>query len=625
MKSHVVQLASSLKPTIIVAAVATAAVLAPAVAFAAFSVATSNPGNAVGAGVLSAPGDLTATAHPVDSAANSGAVTLTWTDTRAGSGTVNPAGYVVQRRPAGAGDWTTVATPARASVCDAGGTCVYTDATAGFNAAYGYRIQSTVANWTAGPTDVRVAASIAPSAAEGRGTITAGLTSVAQYGSGLIAVGPGGRVVVCSSSCTGAGVTWSAATSPTTNDLNRVVVDSSGVAWAVGDAGTVLKCASLCVTTGSWTHVATTTTANLYGIFTTSGYMAVVGADRTMLYATNNNGTGWQTASVNGGIATTTTFYGVTGKSSKDVVVVGGTGSAGVVAACPNGGGVCGGSLTLTAVTSYSGGAPANDLRDVGYVGGGGDNVYAVGLGGQVYVSTSTLPTGTYTKKSAGTTADLYVVVATSQSSAAAAGAPASGNSAFLRCTSNCAGSGTWSAGADTGTTNHLRGLAGTGTAYWAVGAAGTIRYFAGGSWSAQNPPSQIVTIAPAVVSTHDGDRATVAAGPLSATCAGPALVVTASVPARSGAGVTTPTVRVTVSYSFAGATNAGQVLVSTNGTTWSTARALTSNVSTSTVRTVDLTGTVAAGDSAQDVQVCVQGSGVGPMFVDMVHLDVEE
>ena len=100
----------------LIGTVITAAVLAPAVAFAAFSVGTSNPGNGIAAGVLAAPGDLTATAHPVDSAANSGAVTLTWSDIALRVGHGGPSRLLVERRPASSADWQPVATPPRRRV-----------------------------------------------------------------------------------------------------------------------------------------------------------------------------------------------------------------------------------------------------------------------------------------------------------------------------------------------------------------------------------------------------------------------------------------------------------------------------------------------------------------------------
>jgi hypothetical protein len=44
------------------------------------------------------------------------------------------------------------------------------------------------------------------------------------------------------------------------------------------------------------------------------------------------------------------------------------------------------------------------------------------------------------------------------------------------------------------------------------------------------------------------------------------------------------------------------------------------------TARTVDVTGAVAGGDSAQQILLCVQGAGEGGrMNVDLIHIDVEE
>ena len=78
--------------------------------------------------------------------------------------------------------------------------------------------------------------------------------------------------------------------------------------------------------------------------------------------------------------------------------------------------------------------------------------------------------------------------------------------------------------------------------------------------------------------------------------------------------------------YVFNGATNTGQVALSTdNGGTWTVAP-LTANVAAATAKTVDFTGTVPASDSAQPILLCVQGTGGGGrMNIDLVHVDVEE
>lgn len=616
----------------ILVTLATVVVLVPAVAFGAYSAGTSNPGNAVAAGVLKGPGTLTATAHVADNATNRGDVTLTWNDGLSNAGTITPGGYLIERQAAGSTEWQSAATPAYASVCDnASHACTFTDATAAFNTTYSYRIRSTVSNWTAGPTTVRLAASIAPSAAEERAA-PAALNSVAYSASGLIAVGDGGRIMVCAGSCTG-NASWQAATSPTSNDLYRVVFEAAGRAWAAGAGGTLLTCASSCTSTSAtWTNVNVATTASLYGIAATSGYVAVVGANLTMRFTTDAAFGSWQSGTV--GVGTpTTTLYGIVAKNAKNVVVIGsrGSGTHGVIAGCTTGSNnVCGVSAAFTAVGYASeSSAPMADMRDMAHVSGGGnDNIYVVGTGGNVYVSTS-LTTG-YTKKSTGSSADLYAVAAVSQSAGGAVGDPtSSAASTFLRCTASCAGSGAWSAGADTGTTNRLSGIAGSGTSYWAVGSGGTIRYFNGTTWTAQSSPSSASTVAvsPARVQANDGNRYALAtATSLGTACTAPALLATATVPARSSSAVTSPTVKVTIGYDFDGGTNTSRVSLSANGGgTWSGA-ALTSNVAAATVKTVDFTGDVPAADSAQQIQLCVQGTGGnGHMNVDMVHIDVEE
>ena len=609
-----------------------ATILVPAVAYGAFTTGTGNPGNSVTAGVLKAPGTLTATAHQQDNATNTGSVTLTWNDGLTGTGTLSPAGYLVERQTAGSTSWQSVATPTYASACNAGHVCTVTDTGAAFNTTYSYRIRSTAGGWTAGPANVRLAASVAPTAAEDRALPTDALASVAYSGAGLIAVGQNGRILVCSGTCTGTGA-WQMAASPTGNDLNRVVFDASGTgrAWAAGAAGTLLTCASGCTsTTATWTSVNAGTTAALYGITANTGYVAVVGANLTMRYTTDANyiPSSWQSGTVSAGTGTTT-LYGVAAKSAKNVVIVG---TNGVIAACSfTGGGsnVCGGSTAFTAVT-YAGGtsAPTADMRDVSYVAGTGsnDDVLAVGAGGNLYVSTSL--TSGYTKKTTGSAADLYAAAAVSQSAAAAVGDPTSGaSSVFVRCTANCfsTGSGGWAAGADTGTTNSLSGLAGSGSSYWASGAGGTVRYFTGSAWTGQSPSS--TTVSPALLQTNDGNRYSLAsATALTSRCTAPALVATASVPARSSAAVTSPTVKVTVGYAFSGGTNTSQVALSTNnGSSWSAAP-LTANVATATAKTVVFTGTVPASDSPQQILLCVQGTGGGGrMNIDLVHVDVEE
>jgi hypothetical protein len=104
---------------------------------------------------------------------------LTWNDALSNTGGVSPAGYLIERQAAGSFVWQQVATPAYGSACNANHTCTFTDATAAFNTTYSYRVTSTVGAWTAGPTNVRLAASIAPSAAEDRVFPTDALYSVA--------------------------------------------------------------------------------------------------------------------------------------------------------------------------------------------------------------------------------------------------------------------------------------------------------------------------------------------------------------------------------------------------------------------------------------------------------------
>ena len=611
----------------IIVAAGTATILVPAIAYAAFTAGTRNPGNSVAAGVLKAPGTLTATAHLQDNAANAGNVTLTWNDGLTGTGTLNPAGYVVERQTAGSTSWQTVLTPTYAGACNAAHVCTLTDTSAAFNTTYSYRVRSTTGGWTAGPTNVRLAASVAPTAAEDRTLPTDALASVAYSSTGLIAVGRKGRILVCPGACTGSGA-WQMAASPTGNDLNRVVFDASGTgrAWAVGAAGTVLTCVSSCVSaSATWTAVNAGTSAGLYGITanTSGGYVVVVGANGTMRSTTDSNYATWQTGTVSPATAATT-LYGIAAKSAKSMVVVG---SGGVIAGCSftGGGGnpVCGVTTPFTTV-AFASGAPTVDMRDVSYANSGGDTVVAVGAAGNVYVSTS-MTTG-YTKKATGTTADLYAVAALGPNAAAAVGNPVSGGSStFLSCTANCAGSGTWAAGADTGTTSSLSGLAGSGSSYWAAGSGGTVRFFNGSAWTGQAPSSTAVS--PALLQANDGNRyALTTASVLTSGCTAPALVATATVPARSSAAITVPTVKVTIGYVFNGTTNAGQAALSTdNGSTWTVAP-LTANVAASTVKTVDFTGTVTAGDSAQPILICVQGTGgAGRMNVDLVHVDVEE
>jgi hypothetical protein len=160
---------------------------------------------------------------------------------------------------------------------------------------------------------------------------------------------------------------------------------------------------------------------------------------------------------------------------------------------------------------------------------------------------------------------------------------------------------------------------------HWAVGAGGTIRYFNGTAWTAQTSP--VTSVSPAVVQTNDGNRYPLTTAlTLGTACTTPALVATATVPARSSSAVTSPAVKVTIGYDFAAGTNSSQIALSTNsGSTWFAAT-LPANVTAPTAKTADFTGTVAASDTAQQILLCVQGAGGGGrMNVDMIHIDIEE
>src|ERR687884_1256997 len=133
------------RATILVAP-AVAGLLVPAVAWGVFSTGKSNPGNAITAGVLKAPGTLSATAHVQDNATNAGSVTLTWNDGLSNTGSLNPGGYVIERQTSGSSQWQTVSTPTLAGACNAGHTCTFTDSTAAFNTTYSYRVSSTVSS-----------------------------------------------------------------------------------------------------------------------------------------------------------------------------------------------------------------------------------------------------------------------------------------------------------------------------------------------------------------------------------------------------------------------------------------------------------------------------------------------
>src|SRR2546430_5393654 len=148
---------------IAVAAALIATMAGTAAAYARFSAITGNPGNAVAAATLAAPGTPTSV-HPNVTGTGAGTVTLTWRP----SATTWTQSYLVSRAPATTGtpSWAAVATVA-SSACAA--TCAYTDATAQYGQQYVYRVQAIYSSWSAA-TAVDMALSLTPATSSPAGT-----------------------------------------------------------------------------------------------------------------------------------------------------------------------------------------------------------------------------------------------------------------------------------------------------------------------------------------------------------------------------------------------------------------------------------------------------------------------
>lgn len=124
-------------------------------------------------------------------------------------------------------------------------------------------------------------------------------------GTNVIAVGTNGKIVKYD------GATWSAMTSPTTQELRGVWVESATSAFAVGTNGTALRLSGT-----TWTTTATGTTEALNGIWSNAGTAYAVGAAGTAL---RYNGSTWTPQSV----GTSNDLNSVSGVPGGNVTVVG--------------------------------------------------------------------------------------------------------------------------------------------------------------------------------------------------------------------------------------------------------------------------------------------------------------
>lgn len=588
------------------------------VPLAGFTTTTANPGNVVGTGTLAPPAGLRSL-HA--DAANDGSVRLRWTPPAA-LGSVAPEAYDVQRAPAGSTAYTTIASPTPAAAGCGDGTCEHTDSTAAYNASYSYRVVSSLASWTAGPTNVTTAASLPPVRAVAKlaGTAYAlydvddNPAATSATTAGLVAVGQGGRIVVCSSGCADASAPWTPAVSPTANDLYDVFVESTNRAWAVGAGGTVLTCADACTTAAAvWAPVSGLpgTPGTLRGVYSDGGYVVVVGASGYVARRKETSGA-WAAAAVTN--VGTGTVRGVTGTSQKQVVLVG---DAGLVASCnASGQNACGdsGAPFVKRVTTAT--ATFHGVTHVDR------NTYAVvGAAGNVYVNTDNA-VALFTKVlSAGTgTADLYDVAAQS-GSVRAVGA----SGAVTTCASSCTtAASTWTA-SSAGTTASLHGIAGN-AGWWVVGDNATIRRGSGTTWTAQTAPGATSAETPveaALLARRDGTSYAVTAPPgtsAPSTCTAPSLLAYLSPPSATAA----PTrVSVTLAYTATG-TGGGTLLVSPDaGASWVT-RSLPAATGAQEPA-FDLSAAVPAlSTAAEGLRICVAPSAGTTLAVDLVHADVD-
>jgi hypothetical protein len=130
----------------------------------------------------------------------------------------------------------------------------------------------------------------------------------AAHPSHAYAVGPGGTIVTWN------GTTWSAATSPTSAQLNAVSGTSASNVWAVGNGGVIVHWDG-----SSWSTVTSGTSNDLTGVWARSaGEVYAVGAGATVL---RYDGTAWAPVATQG--STSASYTGVAGSASGSALITG--------------------------------------------------------------------------------------------------------------------------------------------------------------------------------------------------------------------------------------------------------------------------------------------------------------
>lgn len=208
-----------------------------------------------------------------------------------------------------------------------------------------------------------------------------------SYRTKYVGVGAGGAVI----SKTGTSTTWVTETSNTTNDLNAVASNTTGLTVAAGAAGTIVTSSD----GSTWTERTSNTVNALNGVAYGSNLFVAVGAGGTLLYSTD--GTTWSagTCASCGVTDLKGVVYGATGTNTGVFIAVG---TGGAVLTSPDG-------ATWTPRTSISS-VSAVTLNAVAYT--ASRRFVAVGDGGKVYYSELATPGTVWTQAVSSTATNLY-------------------------------------------------------------------------------------------------------------------------------------------------------------------------------------------------------------------------
>ena len=370
-------------------------------------------------------------------------------------------------------------------------------------------------------------------------------------------------------------VEWSAASSPTTQQLNASTFVDASDAWAVGNATTILSYDG-----SDWTPVSCTSCPNNLNL------NGVSGVDSKDVYAVGNGGVilfdngsdNWQLLSGTG-IPGTVNLQAVWAGDANDAWAAGSNGKAAVVYHLQQ---VSAGVFTVLPETLPTGNQPLNDITGIANSTGGFD-LWAVGQGG--YVVESSDSGATWTAQTSPTNQNLQgVTVGVSASGGALTWAVGAGG-VIMAAPDGAA----WTL-ASSGTTQPLNAVwavsNGTAGSYdvWAVGNQGVIDYSAGStSWALQTGPATNVNLQ-AVGGTGYGAYEAHAFGQNGSIWDFSGIPGGAGTPTNNGppwvqqASGTTQTLNEIAGVAgglFVVGNNQGKsdtVLVSTNGTTWSPA-----------------------------------------------------